>query len=289
MRRFLKTLLIFGGGLLAYMGLVYAANRTTASINVPRIEARLLIAGDSQVQRALRPDEFDSARNIAQDAEPYFISYWKLEKVLGQGRIETVLLGFDHHQISDFNDRKLIDPFWSTEMFRRIYAIEDIGSLGGIEVDRRGLLLAKVKHMGLWPRWVHDSYLGSYRNSNGQMDLEAESVIARHYFYHGGECGISTLEISRLRAIVDLCRRKGIRIVLIAPPVNERYFDEIPENFRIRYDELKREFEGRGVEVWDYSLFPMEDSEFLNADHLNDAGARRFSRVVARLLEGAAQ
>jgi hypothetical protein len=106
-------------------------------------------------------------------------------------------------------------------------------------------------------------------------------VIERHFYRDGRVEGVSPTAVRHLRAIVELCTRKGIRVVLVASPVHPRYYERIPAPFRRGFEELAQEFRASGVEVWDYSRFPMDDREFRNADHPNAVGAERFSRLVA--------
>ncbi len=283
---FLRKVLVFGVVLLAYLGLMYAVNCMSATLNAPRAGETILIAGDSHVERALNPELLGSAESVAQNMEPYYVTYWKLKRMLAGSPVKTLILGLTHHQLSDFNDLKLSHQRWAPEMFRRIYVIEEAEAAArhGIKVDRSELWRAKFRNMCLYPKWTHDAFLGGYTSSSDSLSLDQEHSLKRHFQRDGETCGISTYSLACLESIVDLCTRLGIRIVFIAPPVHSLYFEGIPEVFIRRYEELTADLRARGLEVWDYTRLPMEDSGFLNSDHLNERGARQFSQLVATRL-----
>ena len=95
-----------------------------------------MIVGDSHAAHALNPDLFISALNLSQGAEPYIITYWKLKATLDDVDPDTLIIGFNHYNISGVNDLKFFDDRLSSKMFERSYLIEDFGSIRNlIKID----------------------------------------------------------------------------------------------------------------------------------------------------------
>jgi hypothetical protein len=281
MKRFLRNVALFSFGLLACFVVLYAVNTITSIVNAPRIESEILIVGDSHTERSLDPSLFPSAQNISQGAEPYYVTYWKLKKLLPRSSVQTVLLGFSHHNLSAFNDKKLSDEQWAHELFNRVYTIAAIGSLHGIEVDRSVFYGSKFRNMCLYPKWKHDSYVGRYFNEDVSNLTNPEAPIARHYFMDGSNAGVSEAEIAFLDSIVALTARERIEIILVTSPVHDSYYERVPENFIAGFEEKKRELETSGIVVLDHSRLEFPDDEFYNTDHLNERGATRFSKLIS--------
>jgi len=124
MRRFLIKIMVFLVPLILYFALNATLNYYLISNQkIDLGEPQVLIIGDSHPQRSINPKLFKRAQNIAQTAEPYISTYWKLKTIIKAHKPDTILLGFAPHNISEFNDMKFSDEFWAGEMFRRIYPI----------------------------------------------------------------------------------------------------------------------------------------------------------------------
>ena len=98
-------------------------------------DTNILIVGDSHTQASINPILFASSVNISQAAEPYYLSFWKLQNILSNTAIDTVILGFSYHNLSSFNDQKLTNEKWSSEMYNRMYYIENIKALKDLDID----------------------------------------------------------------------------------------------------------------------------------------------------------
>ena len=267
------------------MGLNYLINLNYTNSNVPEQKldnCKILILGDSHVQKSLNPCFFNAAKNISQSAEPYFVTYWKLKKLLHTNKtIDTLLLGFSFHNISAFNDKKLIDPSWSSEMFYRIYPIEEFETLNGIEIDFWEYFKILAREMCLYPKKNHINYIGCYGNSRRSDISDYNTSIKRHFYYNNNNVGISTTSIDFLNKIITLCRDSKINNILITSPLHKEYLKRIPSNFTQEYLKLKNELTtNNGVPVLDFSSIVLNDTCFLNSDHLNESGARIFSNMV---------
>jgi len=281
MNRFLLNVTLFSVGLVACFAAMCSINAVTSTLNAPRVRSELLIAGDSHAQQALNPIYFESAQNVAQSAEPLYVTYWKLKQLLPRSSAETVLLSFSYLTLSPIREWALSDERWSSMMFSRVYAIAEINSVHGIEVDRSEFFRAKFKNMCLLPKWRHDSYMGEgYFNFDRSLLTTVDEDIARHFFLDDESLPVSSVQAAYLDSIVALTRREHIELILVATPIHSSYYDRIPDQFITGFEDKKREMIARGIQVLDYSQLDVIDEEFLNVTHLNEHGAERFSRLL---------
>lgn len=289
MKKFVIKCILFLLFLLIYMGGNYIVNTHYINSIIPEVKldnCKTLIAGDSHMKRALDPSFFDSAINISQNAEPYFITYWKLKKLLTiNNTVNTLLLGFSFHNISAFNDRKLNDQRWSHEMFKRIYPIEELNTLKDIEIDWPGYYTILIKKMCFYPIKKHGNYIGEYNNSYKINVSDYNIRINTHYYYNNRNVGISEVAIDFLKSIITLCKKNQIKIVLIATPLHEKYFKRIPANFKQKFLHLKNKLKNNDIIILDYSNVAFDNNAFVSSDHLNARGAQRFTKMVIDSLQ----
>ncbi len=287
MKPFLIKLVLFASLLLTYMGFLYSYNLSVSKSD-PKIDlgdCETLIVGDSYLMRALDPEFFEHGRNICQGAEPYALTYWKLQTLLPKNpHVSTVLLGLAHHNISAYNDEKFIDPQWAEEMFKRSYTIGNPLTVETIAVDWRTYVDTVVRQMCLQPKEDHVHYMGKYSNSRQSDTSDLKRAIEGHFFYRGKNAGISAVMRRYLFKIIELCRARKVKIVLVVSPVRRRYLNAIPENFLKEFKGLRGELSQMGVPILAAGGLRLNSKEFLNIDHLNIFGAKKFSPIIARKL-----
>jgi hypothetical protein len=247
--------------------------------------ADVLIAGDSHPQMAIDPSRMISAINIAKTAEPYVLTYWKLKYIFKHHKPKILILGFAHHNISAFNDMKFWNKKWSHEMFRRSYIINEFNSIDDMRLDRMEFYKVFIKEMCLYPHNDHFKFIGGYSNSNRSDLSDIKSAIIRHYYYKNTELNISETEITYLNRIVSLCKKHGINLILVGTPVTEKYLELIPDIFKRRYDIEKIRLLSENSIVADFTCTFYEDNLYLDADHLNEKGASKFTHQINSLLE----
>jgi len=286
MKKFIIKILIFALILFGYTGLNLAINKLIISeSDVPMRQVNILIAGDSHPKNSVNPAYFESARNISQTAEPYVITFWKLKYLLPKFPVDTVILGFSHHNISAFNDRKFTDKKWASEMFKRTYPIQNFDGLHHINVDFTKFYKIYFRNMMLYPNTDHFDYLGKYSNTDYSDISNTEEVIKRHYFYKGEPVGISETSISYLDSIVKICNEQNVTLILAGSPVHEDYFGQIPDYIKQRYNEEKSRLRNEGIMVIDHSDEFYKKDHFLDADHLNEKGADKFTKEIIGNIE----
>jgi len=289
MERFLKKGVIFITILIVYMAPNYFINLhfIKADLDLPGLsKSNILIAGDSATQRALNPVYMDSAFSIADHSEPYYITYWKIKRILKQyNNIETIIIGFATQNFTALQDYKLSADRWTGEFLNKIYPIEEFDSIPDIEINRSKYYKVLMRKMCIYPERYHYDWLGKYENSNRNHISDYETIINNIYFYNGKNAGISRNEENSLKKIINLCKKKNIKLILISCPVTNNYLERVPVNFIEYFNQLKNDLIREGVTVWDYRNMTIEKSKYLNSNHLNEYGAKMFTPLIADRLK----
>lgn len=285
MSKFLKNIIVF-----VCIGLVLsliniAVNSYIIDHYLIIEDSRVLVIGDSYTERGINPDAFDSANNIAQSAEPYKITFWKLKTVLKKVQPDTLILGFSHHNISEFNDFKLNNSAVSHEMFKRYYPIFKPYGKDHSNIDKIGFYKTYLKQMALFPHKRHFKFIGKHANSKNSNISDSLKVIQRHYYNEEEAHGVSKESIRYLDSIISISKHYNIKLLLVNCPVHKEYAKRIPEVFKNKFQQLSRRLENEGIQIYDFSNVHYTDSLYLNADHLNELGAKRFTKSLLDTLQ----
>lgn len=267
------------------MVLMFTINSTiirTTSVGWHNCE--ILIAGDSHTQRALNPKFLQSAINMSQVSEPYFITYWKLKKYLSQNITHKIILGFSYHNLS-FNNNNLFDRSWADEMFKRIYSLSTISFNNDIGINKYEFYKIKLHNMCLYPNINPFYFKGGFSNSSYTNLSDSCVAIRRHYFYNNFKNSAANISMQYLDSIVSLCNKNKIKLILISTPLHYSYLNKIPNGFIKNYELIKEKLNKDSVVVLDFSHQKYPDKFYLNSDHLNSIGSEKFTKQVASIIK----
>jgi hypothetical protein len=291
MKKFLTKLLTFILILLSYFILNILVNRFIISrSNLPFRDINILIAGDSHPRKALDPGFFNSAQNISHDAEPYYVTYWKLKFIIKKVNVDTLILGFCHHNFAaSFNDKKLCAKNWCPEMFRIIYQIRNIRKIKNIEIDFGEFYKVYFQNMCLFPKKNHFRFFKEYSNSNRSNVSNFDVPIQEHFYKYKEDGWFSEIALCYLDSIIDLCRNNKVELILVASPEHKEYNKRVPTPVMDRFSFEKNKLMEQGLLVIDLSEDFYPDDYYFNTDHLNQKGASRFSAEIAGILRKRSQ
>jgi hypothetical protein len=286
MNKFLRNIFFFALGLIVIFSINWTINYLIIkNSDIKLNSSEILIIGDSHPMRAINPFLLKNAQNICQSAEPYVITYWKLKKINKEIKLDTVLIGFAPHNISDFNDLKFLEKKWSNEMFERSYLIEDFKSLEDIKIDYKGYYSFLFKRFCLFPTTNHFHYTGGYINSYKSDLSNFQKTIDRHFYFKGKSSNISEISISYLDSIIDLCTSNNAVPILINTPVHKYYKDSIPKHIQVAFNLMKKQLKENNISMIEGNSQDYTDSLFLNSDHLNGYGATVFTKELKKKLK----
>ena len=285
MRKFLFKVIVFSAILVLYFAANMAVNRYIFLHEpLPLKDKLVLIAGDSHTQKSLNPKYFPSAQNISQVAEPYVVTYWKLKRIFKSTKPDILILGFAPHNFSEFNDIKFSNEKWSGEMFKRYYPIEEFDEISNkVSVDLNKFYEVLWKQTAFYPKPSHINYLGKYTNNHKSNINNWRITIRRHYYHDRQAFAVSKFSTGYLDSIVALCKAKNIQLVLASNPVYGKYHKKIPSKFKKAFNRVIRKNKNHCL-IFDKTKEVYPDSLFLNSDHLNEYGAKRFSEELIEYL-----
>lgn len=81
--------------------------------------------------------------------------------------------------------------------------------------------------------------------------------------------------LGEFEAFLRACQARGIRVVVVKPPVPERWYKMLPNEQQFD-DALRAVLEQNRVAFHDFSLVANDEKYFYNTDHLNRAGVLNF-------------
>ena len=285
LRKFIVTLSLFTVLLFSYFIVIFIINYNISD-NISIDTKDIIIVGDSHLGASLNPKQMRSAKNICQNAEPYYLTYIKLKFLFDKNiNPDNVIIGFGHHNISNYNDYKLKDEFWANRMFNTNYLFaKDILNIQKIEIDYLQLFLVYSRNMCLIPKLSHyKSFIGEFQGRKGHNAINNfKNRIDRVFYYK--DYGVSELCISYLDSIVDISLKNKITPILVSTPVPNAYYELVPSIIKERYDLIKAKYLEEGIQVIDLTRSQYSPDYFYNEDHLNVRGARRFTLEVKSIL-----
>ena len=110
---------------------------------------------------------------------------------------------------------------------------------------------------------------------------DAEQAHYRHFEQYGSQ--LNQNEVQALYDIVEFCKSKNIRPIMITTPYLNEYNHLVSEDFLEDFHAVIADVELTGAEYYDYSSderFSNEYDYFMNSDHLNIEGARKFTDII---------
>ena len=117
--------------------------------NKPVLHKKTVLAmGDSHILKSFNKDLFVNAVNMAQTAEPYVFTYWKLKKTIDGIQPDSLFLGFSPHNISMTQYFKLskYQNTLATSLIKRMYIFFDFNSFyNSKELDKKNFIITVFK------------------------------------------------------------------------------------------------------------------------------------------------
>jgi len=241
--------------------------------------------GDSHMQAALNPEDWQGSVNMAQSAEPYVLTYWKLKEFIKYNKIDTVFLSLSYHNLSGFNDLKFSHPRWSAEMFKRSYLMPELKMFNDIPFDKSSYYRVLWKQYCIFPKQNHIYFLGNFTPHKSSDFLTVPLTLNRHFYNHSKTHDVSKFSINYFNQIIELADSNNIKLIVVCPPINKVYSNEVPEKFVNAFDDLVLKSKQKGVHVLNYTNLNLEDSYYKDGDHLNLEGSKKLYEEIRKDLK----
>lgn len=214
--------------------------------------------------------------------------------VIGPGRIERVVIGLDEGllQAGDslgyevfFGSPSLIDDDLQTVIRASVRLWGYADNLKQLREPAKFLQFARALREPVEPIGGGAAQRQGYRPGFGE-NQDAGQVARQEA---GSTAAPDAAVVSDFLALVDLLLQRKVDVAILFPPLMNRqvlYLDaEHPAAGP--YLAIRRELAQRGVPMYAMAVdHKMSPAEFVNAGHLNDDGAQRFSVALGRALSG---
>ncbi|WP_396150041.1 hypothetical protein [Flavobacterium sp.] len=258
-----------------------------------RLDASIenIVLGHSQPECGLNDSLIANTKNLSQGGEAYFYTFTKLKKLIEVNpNLKTVYLSFSNNQLEKKMDEWTFDAVFINDKYPAYFFAMDFEEkkilwkanpkavLQSEQLLLKNNMVDLVKYKG---KIRPETYWGDY------LYLEREktdSLIRVNYIQtivkERGN-GISEINLTYLKKIVQWCKDQNIQLIFYRTPVHtvlrETYDKKAFDSIR------KKHFST--IPYLDCIDFPLSNQEFGDFDHLNYKGARKFSIFFNQLVQ----
>lgn len=291
---------------------VFAAGRAMDKVlHVEQVPPQLLIMGNSRVDNGFDPVTViesaggragRSAFNLGLPGANASVLYGILRRLdarglLGQGAVEQVVIGLDEGLLQGddslgylvyFGDReRMLGHRDYTNLGRSL--LRGWGYAGNLKQLREPAKLEQFARAVFGP--VEPVGGGAarrlgYRPGFGAIAQDLEQLARQEA---GSTAPPDPVAQADFRAMLDLLQQRAVKVSVVFPPLLTRQVLYLEEQHpaALPYVRIRTELAARGVNMLALGAGePRDPAEFVNAGHLNDRGAQRFSALLGQALAG---
>lgn len=255
---------------------------------------KFLFLGDSHTERAVDTRIIPESFNYSSSGENYFQTYYKLKKILKKQKPKFVVLPIEIHTFSSFFTNQINDDsYWVNyinyfelakqkvdfQFICKYFKGKYYSYVGEFENIYYQFATRNEKPIEIYKGYVPDYRVYKPKPKN---ETERESRVEFHLKNKNHFDKDLTLYFEK---VLDLCEKNNIKIILIKYPISVEYYNESKRylNFRKRERNLKKitkSYENIILELDYQKLYLKENNYFRDADHLNNIGAEKFSKIL---------
>jgi hypothetical protein len=246
--------------------------------------------GDSHTEYAIDDHIFSRCINVAEGGTAYLYTYGKLRKFLNENsHIDTVLLSFHWGCLISSTDDIWIfkGEFISSKLSRYVTFMDKEELLllykGNRTMAFKAILQLPVNNLKAIYHFFKQHGEVNYKNLNigGYNRLDRDKLYENINNYDNSRStDIGKYQKNYLLKIVDLCKSKNVKLILInTPTYNATRYGHLTW-LQDYYNTYLND-----TEYLDFSGFPLPDSCYGDIGHLNYKGAEIFSRYLDKELK----
>ena len=240
--------------------------------------------------RVLMEEQGISAYLRANASQPMWISYYMIEDALRWHTpelvcIDTTFIKYGDDFVEEPSTRKALDGMRLTPS-----KIKCIKASMGEDEKMADYIMPLFRFHSRWKELTLDDFKYAYYNKpvtvNGYLpDDEVEAAKPGPLVYEKeGDTGLSSRNVEYLRKSIELCRSKGIQVMVFKVPAHSpnwsRDYDEQISSIVKEYGLSYINFDDKNDEMgMDYSIDTPD-----GGSHLNASGAVKFSRYLGEYI-----
>jgi hypothetical protein len=244
---------------------------------------------------SINASDWDEAFNLATWGEYLPYNYIRLEMVSEHyPDIKVVILGLSYHSFAVAHD---FLPDEAHHFCFKLYPFIEDGYIQWGHPVYCAWLEAKLNHsFGIVTKNAIPNIKGAVldhapfvsevlltldeHSTMAPVPIEWESRIKLHYFSPNLK-PLSSLSMTALYQIRDLCLQKGYKLILHNAPVVKGYYDHIPSEYKYLTDSIACAMtDNQNVYYLNNSQYPLPDSCFWDCEHTNIHGARIITSLL---------
>jgi hypothetical protein len=254
----------------------------------------VLVLGSSHAFRGVAPVQLSApALNLADLSQSLYYDQAMLQRNVERlPRLRAVILAVSYHSLWFQLNDSMDDPrvyyyrsYWgiAERTSREVWDPRHLGLVSSYDPATTMSALIRRFHVDLAPTVAEDGWSPHPQvSTSADLARSAADVVTRHHSVmkakHFGE------NVGYLQSIADLARARGLALMLVTLPVSRAYRACIDiarwAEARAAILSVTRE---SGCSYHNYIEDPrFSDADFADADHLNPAGARRFTGILDR-------
>jgi hypothetical protein len=264
-------------------------------------DLHFLLMGDSHMFRGVKPEIIGKGYNYSTQGESYIQNFYKLKQLLEKEKrsIRYLVLPLDPHSFSSFRDTKIKDDaFWVKYInyFELAKEVKQRDIIFKYFYGRYFSYAGNFENIYLWNRLKRSplrefqrGYLPGFQSFAREKEKvkKAKERAAHHFASYEV---LSPFLIRYLQKIIDLCSAHHIKLLFIQFPLSREYDEALTQymdtdSFYRTIDSLFLDHESVSGILDFHDLYFERPDFFINADHMNDAGATNFSLLLKRIVE----
>ena len=292
MKRLIKNLLYFLSPLifiivvfLFWMLIIsYSVKNNSQQFQLNK-DTSILFAGDSHIVGSIPDTLYLNSKNIGLRSESYYHTFYKLKYFLENQKIRKIYLGYSYHNIASYYD-SFINGYLSSYINSRIFFILPIKEkLRVLFWNRKKLIrfineIFKVfKLLKLNTYNSRSNFIDGFDIFHSNTTFSEKACVQRikeQFFKNGQISEFAEYNLIYLNAIIEMCRQKGVEIVLITTPLHPKYIQRIPKPYIEKFLKFVRVNNSINLEN-----IALADSCFSpDGDHINNKGIFKTNEIL---------
>ena len=278
MKKFIFNLLYFGIILLTintvFYGIAYHAYYKSYEKNDLSFQSYLL--ADSHGTALKNFTEEYGVYNFSAASDSYFDSLIKVKYLVKNTKVKRILLSVDDHTLSPY--RENINNLQRSSFYIVQQDYDTIFS-GVVNSFKRFMVLLNPSIREIIRSYVQSTLIKNPKAKEWALlsDSEKTNLAVERFNYQFNFPIPSTALTSSLIEIINICKENNIELIGIQFPLTHVYFQTI-KNKSFHADEI---FRKNNLKVYDFrEFYNTQNTYFLNQDHLNDSGSRKFIKSL---------
>ncbi|MEM7129580.1 MAG: hypothetical protein AAF702_24820 [Chloroflexota bacterium] len=256
-----------------------------------------LVLGDSHSLNNIAPTLLsDSTFNLAVGGLSYMQTYYRLKHYLeneDNGSLQVIILPYDLHSFSSNRANNIVERpyYWKkyidyveyglqTNTLLRAIQIRIVGEIPYLSGFTDTVRFLKANYQ----RQVNEDILSSIRGDFSKSKNPEAQAAARAKEHFGGHDVLDSTAIYYFDRIMSIATTANLQVVLIKHPVSHEYYVAASRfvNTGEFYDRLATLTTSKyDVIVLDHQKTYFDQNDlFVNSDHLNVEGRRRFTYTI---------